>query len=102
MRTLRRHIAFLFIFCTLIVQTPRSWLHDCHGNEFSTFSHAGSTMEEDCDICNQPALLSDDNTAPEINCLGSYNYVFYSDLIASVPFIVIGLIQNKAPPVLPC
>jgi hypothetical protein len=102
MRILRRHIALLFIFCTLIVQTPRSWLHDCHDTEFSTFSHAGSSVEEDCDICDQPVLLSDDNTAPEICFFGSFSYVSFPDCNTSVPFIFNGLTQNKAPPVMPC
>ncbi|MBM3920616.1 MAG: hypothetical protein FJ347_05230 [Sphingomonadales bacterium] len=84
------------------MQTPRSWLHYCHDTEFSTFSHSGSSVEEDCDICDQPALLSDDNTAPEICFFGSFSYVSFPDCFSPVPFIFNGLIQNKAPPALPC
>ena len=102
MRILRRYIALFFIFCTLLVQTPRSWLHDCHDNEFSTFSHAGSSVDEDCDICDQSALLSDDNTAPEICFFGSFSYFSFPDCNTPVTFIFYGLTQNKAPPVMPC
>lgn len=102
MLKLRRHIALLFIFCTLIVQTPRAWLHDCHDLEFGTHSHTESSIEEDCSICNQPALICDDPTTPEINFNNSYSYQPYPSCAASSVFITGGLIQNKAPPVLPC
>ena len=102
MRLLRRYIALFFIFCTLLVQTPRSWLHDCHDTEFSTFSHTGSSVEEDCDVCDQPALLSDNTITPEIDFYCSYLWFSYPDSNAPVTFIISGLTQNKAPPVLPC
>ena len=102
MRILRRYIALFFIFCTLLVQTPRSWLHDCHDTEFSTFSHAGSSVEEDCDVCDQPALLSDINISPEIDYHCSCLWFSYPDSNAPVTFIITGLTKNKAPPVLPC
>jgi hypothetical protein len=102
MQILRKYIALFFLFCTLLVQTPRSWLHDCHDTEFSTYNHAQSSLEEDCDICNQSALLSDDIGSPEVRYFFSYRYISYPFCETPVPYITGGLNQNKAPPVLPC
>lgn len=98
----RKHIALFFLFCTLIVQTPRVWLHECHDTEFDTYEHTGTSLEEDCDICSQPALLSDDIGNPEASAYFKCCYFSFPNYQISLPCITGGLTKNKAPPVLPC
>jgi hypothetical protein len=102
MRVFRSYIALFFLFCTLIVQTPRSWLHDCHDTEFATHHHDIPSLEENCQVCDQPALLSEESPIHEILGIVSFIRIPFSVQQYSASVAEKGLINNKAPPVLPC
>jgi hypothetical protein len=102
MRIFRRHIALLFLFCTLIVQTPRSWLHDCHDTEFATHHQDIPSLEEDCQVCDQPALLSEESPIREISEIVTFTIIPFSLQHYAASVADKALINNKAPPVLPC
>ena len=102
MLAIRKHIALLFILCTLLVQLPKNWIHDCHVGDILNQTHSTETLEENCNVCNHPALLSD-ATANEVfitkTVVNHFEYHVYS---AEYPLTFSGFVQNKAPPVLPC
>lgn len=102
MKILHRYIALFFLFCTLIVQTPRSWLHDCHDTEFVTHHQDIPALEEDCRVCDQPALLSESLPMQQTFNISAYTTIPFSLQDTDVPFAETILIHNKAPPVLPC
>ncbi|NBP05707.1 MAG: hypothetical protein EBV15_05755 [Bacteroidetes bacterium] len=102
MLKLRRHIALFFILCTLLVQTPKSWLHDCHSGELLFPNHTESALHNDCDICDYPALLTEEIAETQIPAAIFYVGICHALQNLTLPFITTGLAQNKAPPVSPC
>lgn len=102
MKIFRSHIALFFLFCTLIVQTPRTWLHDCHDTEFATHHQDIPALEEDCQVCDQPALLSEESPIQEISIFVSFTTIPFSLQHWAASVAEKGLTNNKAPPVLPC
>ena len=102
MKIFRSYIAFFFLFCTIIVQTPRSWLHDCHDTEFSTHHHDIPALEEDCQVCDQPALLIEESPIQEFFAFVSIRTIPFAPQHYATSIVEKCLINNKAPPVFPC